>query len=96
MATYDAPLEETPPAYRHCFCDTCGSPLPLSWDGFPLVEIPAALLEDAGASRPAYHMFVAQKAPWHEIADGLPRHDRASPPSEKVIQPLLKRDPGTP
>ncbi len=96
IATWDAPLETSPPAYRHCFCRTCGGPLPVAWDGFPLVEIPATLLDEVGARRPAYHMFVTQKAPWHAIADDLPQHPRGSPLEDKVLQPLVRPGRGTP
>ncbi len=89
VSCYDAPLEETPPAYRHSFCSQCGTPLPLLWDGFPLVEIPAALLDDARGSRPVYHMFVGQKAAWFEIAYSLERHDTGAPLPRKVIRSLL-------
>ena len=90
VASYDAPLEQSPPAYRHSFCRTCGSPLPVGWDGFPLVEIPAALLDDVAGACPAYHMFVVQKAPWHETVDDLPQHPDGGPPAEKVLMPLLR------
>ena len=43
----------------------------------------------AGA-RPAYHMFVVQKAPWHEIVDDLPQHADGGPIAEKVLMPLLR------
>ena len=91
VASYDAPPEESPPAYRHSFCATCGGPLPVLWDGFPLVEIPASLLDDVAGSRPAYHMFVTQKAPWHDIADDLPQHSEGGPSEEKVLRSLLSR-----
>jgi hypothetical protein len=89
VAVYDAPLEQSPPAYRHAFCRSCGSPLPFGWDGFPLVEIPAALLDDVSGARPAYQMFVTQKAFWHEIDQALPQHPRGSPAAAKVLRPLL-------
>jgi hypothetical protein len=37
--------------------------------------IPAGCLDDDPGIRPAAHIFVASKAPWHPIADDLPRHD---------------------
>jgi len=89
VATFDAPLESTPPAYRHCFCTACGSPLPLVWDGLPLVELPAATLDDPIGVRPRYHMFTSQKPEWFEISDGLERHDGPSPFAEKVIHSVL-------
>src|SRR5262245_36082630 len=47
VKTYDAPLEESPPAYRHCFCGRCGSALPLVWDDLPFVEVPVSSLDAA-------------------------------------------------
>ena len=29
--------------------------------------------------RPQMHIFVGSKAPWHEIADALPRHEAYAP-----------------
>jgi hypothetical protein len=89
VARFDAPLESDPPAYRHSFCRRCGSPLPLLWEGFPWVELPAACLDDPVDGRPRYHMFTDQKAQWFEIADRLERFERASPLDAKVIQSLL-------
>ncbi len=89
VATFDAPVESRPPAYRHCFCRTCGSPLPLVLEGLPLVELPAATFDDAIEARPRYHMFVAQKSEWLEIADSLERHHGPSPFSGKVLRTLL-------
>jgi hypothetical protein len=91
VARFDAPLEESPPAYRHSFCPRCGSPLPLLWDDLPFVEVPAAALDDPVAARPVYQMFECQRPAW---ADGIPaprRYERASPLAEKVLQPLLRR-----
>jgi len=93
VVVWDAPLEQAPPAYRHSFCRSCGTPLPFDVEGAPLVEIPAALLDDVGDARPAYHMFVVQKAPWHELADDLPRHSDGGPFVQKVLQPLLRPKP---
>jgi hypothetical protein len=36
------------------------------------------LVGDPGL-RPMFHIFVGSKAPWHEIADSLPRHDELPP-----------------
>ena len=30
---------------------------------------------DVPSIRPAHHIFVASKAPWHEITDDLPQYD---------------------
>ena len=44
-----------------------------SRDGY--VRVPYGSLVDEPALRPTAHMFVASKAPWHEILDDLPQHD---------------------
>jgi hypothetical protein len=36
------------------------------------------VVDDPGI-RPMFHIFVAEKAPWHVIADSLPQHDRLPP-----------------
>lgn len=89
VATWDAPLRESPPAYRHSFCRRCGSPAPLLWDELPFVEISATLFDEGPAGRPAYHQFVTQKATWCEIADGSPRFDAAAPFGRKVLKQIL-------
>ncbi len=39
------------------------------------VVVPAGSLDDDPGHRPAFHIFVASKAPFHEIADDLVTHD---------------------
>jgi hypothetical protein len=90
VAVYDAPLRDRPPAYRHCFCRVCGSPAPLLWEELPFVEIPVALLDAPPGGPPAYHQYVAQRAPWHAILDALARHEEAAPLAEKVLRDLLR------
>ena len=57
----------------------CGACLSLLYwtvrDG-TYVRVPYGSLVDEPALKPTAHMFVGSKAPWHEILDGLPRHDR--------------------
>jgi hypothetical protein len=43
------------------------------------VNIPAGLLDDDPVVRPTLHVFVGSKAPWWEIADGLPQHEKWLP-----------------
>src|SRR6266478_5531882 len=45
ISVYDAPLREKPPAYRHSFCRSCGSPLPIVREETPTVEVPAGLVQ---------------------------------------------------
>lgn len=54
------------------FCRTCGSLVPAPGSDGKRVFVPAGCHDHGpGAFR---HIFVESKAPWHEIADDLPRH----------------------
>ncbi len=74
--SYEAPLIERPPAYRVCFCSTCGSPVPDPQDDSECFELPAGLLDDDPKLRPDKHTYVDYKAPWHSISDQLPQLDK--------------------
>jgi len=89
VRSYDAPVELSPPAYRHSFCATCGSPLPLIWDQLPFVEVPASSLDAAVASRPAYQMFGVQRLEWIGDTNRLRWFERAAPLGDKVVRAVL-------
>jgi len=78
VTTYAAPILEQPPPYRVSFCRRCGSPVPNPEPGAEWFEVPAGLLDGDPGVRPDKHIFVDLKAPWHEIADPLPRLDAAA------------------
>ena len=40
------------------------------------VRVPYGTLSDEPALKPMGHMFVGSKAPWYEILDELPQHDK--------------------
>ena len=63
-------FESSPGAVRS-FCSRCGSVVPV--DGDP--EVPVGGLDGDPGARPEAHIFASFQAPWHIIADGLPRHD---------------------
>ncbi len=64
--------------WRH-FCPRCGGPAPALPPGGPFALVPMGnVAEDPGA-RPNMHIFAASMAPWHHIADDLPRHDEYPP-----------------
>ena len=71
----DRLIVEGDPDARHAVrCGECWSLLYwTSRDGY--VRVPYGSLVDEPALRPTAHMFVASKAPWHEILDDLPQHD---------------------
>jgi hypothetical protein len=62
------------PEMDRFFCVRCGSVLPGD-SGEAEVFMPAGGLDDDPGLRPEAHIFVASKAPWHEIHDDLPRFD---------------------
>ena len=69
---------DSSPGTPRRFCPRCGSSVP----GAPYAGVryvPAGLLDDDPKPGQAEHVFVASKAPWHEIADGLPRFDEYPP-----------------
>jgi hypothetical protein len=60
-------------------CKLCGSPLfALVRDGRYFHVQLGTVAGDPGI-RPMFHIFVAEKAPWHVIADSLPQHDGLPP-----------------
>jgi hypothetical protein len=78
ICAYEAPVREVAPAYRSYFCGRCGSPMPNPEAATPWFEVPAGALDDDPQLRPDRHIFVELKSPWFEIADHLPRLDRAA------------------
>ena len=77
IKTYEAPVRDTPPGYRTCFCTRCGSPVPDPTVEGPWFEVPAGALDDDPQLRPDKHIFVEVKSPWFVITDGLPQLDKA-------------------
>jgi len=76
--------ESSPDFYRG-FCSVCGSPVynrngPDCWAGrsnpssVTSVGIALGSLDNHPGVVPAFHGFVAYKAPWYDIADELPQH----------------------
>jgi hypothetical protein len=65
--------------FGNSFCRTCGSAAPRFIDALSAFLIPAGSLDTDPGIRPAYHIFVGSKAPWHEIADALPQHHEYPP-----------------
>jgi hypothetical protein len=78
IQTFEAPVRESPPAYRTHFCSRCGSPVPDAFGDSTSLEVPAGLLDDDPQLRPDKHIFVDVKSPWFDITDKLPQLDRAA------------------
>src|SRR5262245_3170297 len=82
---------ESAPGCVRAFCARCGSVVPDPRAG-ERVFVPAGLLDDDPGIRPEAHIFVGSKAPWHEIADELPRFD-AYPPGYPPVAFARPTDP---
>jgi len=74
----DLRVYESSPGRGWAFCRRCGSSLGLPSDG-KLIEITLGTIEGDPNVRPAEHIFVGSKAPWHEILDSLPQYDGRPP-----------------
>jgi hypothetical protein len=71
---------ESSPGNHRGFCRVCGSPMLSRFDHKPLVYgLPLGALDDDPNIRPALHIFVGSKAPWHEITDDLPQYQELPP-----------------
>ncbi|MEE9299720.1 MAG: GFA family protein [Alphaproteobacteria bacterium] len=76
-------LYKSSPSVKRSFCRNCGGTLFFQYDSKPEWIAYATGTLDAGA-HPGHppeterHIYVASKAPWHEITDGLPQFDEGS------------------
>lgn len=67
---------------RH-FCGTCGAQIVYRDREAPkTVDVNAGTLDEPGRIGPDYHIHRADRIPWFETADDLPRHDDAGPDGE--------------
>ena len=67
---------ESSPGYRRVFCGRCGSPLIKRKANDPeSIRLRVGTLDGDPAVKVSKHMHVRSKAPWLEIADGLPQSD---------------------
>ena len=83
IRVYEAPLLDSPPAYRRAFCGRCGSPLPVEIQGSGFMMLNPGTLDDDPGTRVFRHAFVAQKAEWQSISDELPAFDSRPPVPER-------------
>ncbi len=58
--------------FTQVFCEICGSKMPRIDPGRDIAVIPLGILDDDPGMKPVRHIFVADKANWHEITDDLP------------------------
>jgi hypothetical protein len=71
---------ESSPGNHRGFCSVCGSSLVSRFDQKPAeLGLALGILDVDPVNRPVCHVYVASKAPWHEIADALPQFDELPP-----------------
>ena len=71
---------ESSPGNHRGFCRVCGSPLLSRFDNDPSsYGLPLGALDDDPGIKPGFHVFVASKAPWYDIADELPQFAELPP-----------------
>lgn len=61
------------------FCRHCGSSLFSQKSSSGKINLRLGVLDDVPSQRPAFHIFVGSKAPWHQIGDDCPQFDTRSP-----------------
>ncbi len=70
---------------RRLFCKACGTQMAYQSDGWPdETHLYAASLEDPAQFKPEAHYHYAEKLPWVELRDELPRY----PGSADATEPL--------
>jgi hypothetical protein len=75
---------ESRPPYRHAFCRTCGSPLPVALEGPNLVVLHAGVLDGEPETWPFRHIFVGRTASRHTITDKMPQFEQHASASERL------------
>ena len=76
------------PGKHRYFCSGCGSPIYSHGEKTKhVVSVRTGTLKQDPGLRPAYHAFVASKAPWDVIADGLPQF--AEYPDPATVRKLM-------
>jgi hypothetical protein len=65
--------------FTQCFCGACSGKLPRIDPARGVAVVPMGALDDDPGIRPREHIFVASKAAWDEITDGLPQHAELPP-----------------
>lgn len=70
---------QSSPGVERTFCARCGSTLQFISGRNPgIIDIALGVLDDDPGIRVPHHIFVASKAPWVEITDGLPQFPESS------------------
>lgn len=86
----------TGPDAERVFCGRCGSAVPSGADFQGLTFVPIGPLEGDFEVESGGHIFVASKAPWHDIDDGLPTADAFPPGVDSPALADFEREPAPP
>jgi hypothetical protein len=70
---------ESSPGSKRNRCKVCGCAVPGRASYLKTISIPAGLLDDDPGVRPVLHTFVSSRAPWWDIQDALPQHEKWVP-----------------
>lgn len=71
------------PGVQRGFCADCGTPMTYESDRCPgEVHLYISTLDDCGAFVPELHVFFAERIPWMEVEDDLPRYAGTSRDAE--------------
>jgi hypothetical protein len=63
------------PGVRRSFCGDCGSPIAYRTERRPdIVDLFAGTLVDHASVAPSCHVYAAERLPWFEVLDDLPRY----------------------
>lgn len=73
--TGERQIYKSSPGVRRGFCANCGTPLTYEADKFPgETHFYISSFNQPEKFIPQFHVFYAERIPWFEIADDLPRH----------------------
>jgi len=76
VAHYQVPEAQR---FANAFCTRCGGKAPRVASAAGVVVVPTGTLDTDPQLRPLANIFVASKAPWFDITDGLPQYPELPP-----------------
>jgi hypothetical protein len=84
-------IYKSSPGVGRAFCGNCGTPLTWEGDGGklgPIIEFHISTFDNPDVLVPTDHGFEAERVPWFDISDSLPRYQ-----GRPGNSPLLRRGP---
>jgi hypothetical protein len=73
------------PGVRRGFCAECGTPMTYEAERWPdEVHVHISTLDSPEDFRPQLHVFFAERIPWMELEDDLPRYEALTRDAEPV------------